>query len=372
MQRVALMYFIWVATESSFWLGVFAALDMLPVILIGPYAGVLADRLDKRKMLLLCQFGSLAITLGYLVSHLTAVFDLPLLLGLTLVQGCLVGISQPARMAFVQSMVEQDDVGTAVALGSVTINITRLVGPAIGGWMLAIGQTGLIFFCNFLMTLVFVSVLASIPARHTPKPRKLGTYAMLKEGLVYTFTDPGMRTVVLLMVVTGTTIRAMPELFPAFAARLFGSDPQSLSLLLSCLACGSIVAGIYLSVAHSERHLLRQIFVSGCVGALSVLSLAADIPAWAAVVACFIIGVALSIGLISTQTYVQLSSPPELRGRTLSVQGLVSRASPAVGALILGAAIDVWGFTWPVTAAAVLAGGASVLAFTQHRNGAGA
>src|SRR6266568_3227127 len=136
MQRIACSWLVWDWTHSAFWLGILSAADLLPVVAIGPFAGVAADRWDRVRQNMLAQLASAllaVLTAALLATHHLGLIGLVLLIT---AQGTLTAVVQPARLAMVQQMVPRDDLGAAVALNSVIVNLTRLLGPAVAGVMI--------------------------------------------------------------------------------------------------------------------------------------------------------------------------------------------------------------------------------------------
>lgn len=355
MQRLACLYLIWELTESGFWLGVFALVDMLPVVVLGLFAGAASDRWHPLLMTRFCQYAIFGVAIGYGVCAALGVLTLPVLMSLAAIQGCTVAVAQPARMALVQSLVTRDDVGTAVALSSVNMNIARLTGPAIAGVMLVTVHVSWIFFLNALLTLVFIGslTLAKIDTT-TARKAKGGMIELVLGGLRYAIHDRGIRGFLLLLFVSGFTVRSISELYPAFAARNFDETAAGLAALASATAIGAVCGGLSLGIGSGTKNLGRQISLSWIASGFGSIILAFSPYPQSDIFAVMVLGFFVTRAVISTQTFIQLSAPDELRGRVLSVHGLVSRGSPALGAILAGAAIDLFGIPLPTLALSVI------------------
>lgn len=340
MQRIACAWLVWDWTHSAFWLGILSAGDLLPVVAIGPFAGVAADRWDRLRQNMLAQIASavLAVALALLLG-----LDRLGLVGLVLLvsaQGTLSAIIQPARLAMIQPMVAREDLGTAVALNSVMVNLTRLLGPAAAGIMILHADIVWVYAANAAVTLLFVLILARLRIAPQERPQRSGTFlGEMKEGFAHILRSRALRLILLVMLCGGSMVRAMVELMPALAAATFADNATGLAVLTGAVALGAVSSGLTMGSGPPAR-LLHGVLLWWSLGALAGIALAlAQSPA-AAAIAAVAIGAAITRGLVSTQTFVQLTTPSALRGRVLSVHGLIARGSPAVGALAIGYAAD--------------------------------
>jgi MFS family permease len=352
MQRVALLWLVWDMTGSGFWLGTLATADMLPVLVIGPLAGVAADRWDRLKQTRLSQvvLTLVAALMGMLL--MAGLLTLPVLLVLVTANGCLVALNQPARMALVQSLVRREDVGAAVAFNSVNVNLARLMGPAIAGAMIVFFDVEWVFLVNAALTLIFVLILGLIHA--SPMPRREQKSSVLKEilgGLAFAFKDRGIRLLLGLLFLGGAGVRSVQDLFPAFAERNFASTATGLAVLTSGMAVGAVTAGLTFGADAALDRVARRVVVSWGLAAMGLAGLAISANTIVDLALAMITGFFVATSVIGTQTFVQLRTPDAMRGRTLSVHGLISRASPALGTLACGWAFDHMGLLVPVLVA---------------------
>lgn len=354
-QRVAAGWLVWEWTGSGFWLGVLAAADLGPVVLIGPFAGVVADRWPRAKVSRLIQtvLAGLSALLALLV--FSDATTLGLLIGLTALSGALSALAQPARLALVQELVTRAHVGPAVAINSVISNLARLTGPAVAATMIVHVHVAWAFLGNAAVTALFAFVLSRLrllpSLRRRPDGRVL---AQIAEGLRFLLTDSALRLVLLTMLLGGALVRSLGELLPAFAARSFTDVATGLALLASSLAAGAVLAGVTIGRQGSEGDLMRRAVFAWTVAAVFGFGFGlatAPAPAMFCVAGA---GLWMARGLILAQTFVQLRAPDELRGRALSVHGLIARSSPAFGALLIGAAMDLVGAITAVSAATLL------------------
>lgn len=354
MQRIASGWLIWEWTGSAFWVGMLAAGDLLPVLLIGPFAGVAADRWDRLKQNRYAQMISAGLALVTAALLMVDQLGLYSLLLLITAQGVLVAVVQPARMAMVQQMVPRSDIASAVALASVNVNLARLIGPAIAGAMILRFDIHWVFIANAGVTAAFVVILGRL--RLTPQtamPIGASFWRQMADGFRYVAQVAPMRLILIFMLLGGALVRAILELVPALAARTFANSALGLAVLTSASAAGAVIAGLTIRGATS-RHLFLGVMLWWGLGAGVSMVLASTGNSVIAAAAAAFLGFAITRCLVSTQTFVQLSAPDQLRGRALSVHGLIARGSPALGAITIGYLADRFGLAAGVTAASIV------------------
>ncbi len=350
MQRTACGWLVWDWTHSALWLGILSAADLLPGVIVGPFAGVAADRWDRLRQNLQAQVASAllaALTAILLATHHLGLFGMLLLIA---AQGTLTAAIQPARMAMVQQMVAREDMHTAVALNSVIVNLTRMIGPAVAGAMILRAGTVWIFAVNAVVTFAFVLILARLRVTpHTRPPQRRGFLGDMADGFRHILRDRALWLILLVMLCGGAIVRAMMELVPAIAAATFRQNATGLALLTSAAAFGAVASGLAMGRVRAANMLYTVLLWWG-LGAMAAIGLAQARGQVAAVAAAIVLGAAITRGLVSTQTFVQLTTPDPLRGRVLGVHGIIARGSPALGALVIGLAADRVGLAHAVEA----------------------
>jgi len=354
MQRIACSWLVWEWTGSAFWVGVMAAADLLPVVVIGPFAGVAADRWDRLRQNMVAQILSALLAVGLAILVAFDALTLPILLLFVALQGVTSAAVQPARLAMVQQMVAREDMGVAVALNSVNVNLARLTGPALAGAMIAHSDTVWIFILNAAVTFIFVLIIRGI--RLAPRdsiPVDVSFLRLMREGFAYVVRTPAIRLMMFTLLMGGVVARSVLELVPVVAASTFRDTSTGLAVLTGAAAVGAVTAALTVSNGASRR-LIESVLLWWATASLASILLVYAPQAAVAVTAAVVIGAATTRALIGTQTYVQLATSDELRGRTLSIHGLIARASPAVGALIVGYAADQIGLSSAVTVASSL------------------
>jgi MFS family permease len=245
----------------------------------------------------------------------------------------------------IQQMVPREDVHTAVALNSVNVNLTRLLGPAVAGAMILSMDIAWIFAVNAVVTFIFVLILARLRLAPYLRPLRTRTFfGEMAEGFTYILRARPLLLILLAMLCGGAMVRAMIELIPAIAAGNFSHNAVGLAVLTGATAFGAVVSGLTTGRITAGL-LLRNVLLWWALGALAACVLTRSWGAVATTIAAVVVGFAVTRGLVSTQTFVQLTTPEALRGRVLSMHGLIARGSPALGALIIGFAADRVGLT---------------------------
>lgn len=340
MQRIACSWLVWDWTHSAFWVGVVAASDLLPVLVVFPFSGVAADRWNRLRMMQASQALTALNTVVMAVLLATDNLGLVALVVLIAVQGTLTAAVQPARFSMVQQLVPREDLGTAVGLNSVNANLARLIGPALAGAVILHWQVIWVFVLNAAATMLFVVVLLGLrlAPQRPPAPRR-AFHTEVLEGIWHVWRTPAMRFILMAMFCGGTLVRSVVELIPAIAAKSFGEDVTGLAVLTGSAAVGAIMSGLTVGRRSAASLLYGVLFWWG-LGGVAAIALTQAQGGLLAMISAAVLGGSITRGMVATQTFIQLTSPDALKGRTLSVHGLVARGSPALGALAIGYAAD--------------------------------
>ncbi len=336
MQSVAQSWLVLQLTGSGTDLGLAVALQTLPVLLLGPYGGVVADRLDKRKLMIGLQsmMGLLALILGLLtITHevrIWQVFVLAFLLGLN---NC---FENPARQSFVLEMVGPKDLRNAVSLNSVLVNAARAIGPAFAGVIIAAGGLGICFLLNAAS---FVAVVTSLVRLDTsllnpskPAPRARG---QLREGLSYVRRTPTLAVTLLMMALIGCLAYEFQVVLPIVAKSTFHGNAQAYGFMTAAMGIGAVLGGLY--VAARGRTGVPAMVRSAVVFGVALLAAALAPYLWTELVALAAVGAA-SIGVMAKgNSTLQLSADPSMRGRVMALWAVAFMGSTPIGGPIAGA-----------------------------------
>ncbi|AMN40299.1 MFS transporter [Rhodoplanes sp. Z2-YC6860] len=356
MQRISIGWLTWELTHSGFWLGIMAFADFVPVLLIGPIAGAVADRRDRLRLIKRNQVLSLLQATTLCVITATGHMNIGVLVLLTALQGMLVAYNQPARLALVPSLVAETDLASAVAINSVIFNLARFVGPMLAGLIMVTAGIAASFAANALSYIVFLAALTRVHVEfdRAKSDRRKSLQADLREGIRYTTAHPAIASVLVLLIAIGIGGRPLNELLPGFAAQVFHSGAGGLSILASATGAGAIVGGLWLGHRVHGTVLASVALRCSLGGALAAIAVCFSETMWFAVPAVAAFGFCVSSAGIAIQTIVQLSSDKDMRGRVMGLYGVIFRGAPAIGALAAGTASSFFGLRWPIAAGAAI------------------
>ena len=363
-QSVTTAWLAYRITGSGFWLGVVTFAGQIPVSIISPFGGVLADNHDRRRMVTITQALSMVQALSLAVLFFAGCLTLPLIIVLEIFLGVVKGIDVPVRQAFVLDMVEsREDLHNAIALNSTLFNGARLVGPVIAGIMIARVGEGWCFFINGLS---FSTVLASLFAMRIPlfvRGEKPDVLAELEEGVRYVVHNPPVR--VLLLAVTFFCFLPVIVLYPVYTREILSGDSHTYGLLVSATGLGALLGALFLAGRRSFHGLGTLVLwatFSFSAGAI-VLSFARILPLSMGLCVC--IGFGMMILNAGSNTILQTISDPDKRGRVVSLWIMFSMGAAPVGSLAGGWISHAIGIsaTYLITGVAGLAG---ALAFSFY------
>ena len=335
MQAVAQAWLVLQLTGSGSMLGITTGLQFLPILVGGPWAGVLADRVDKRRLLMVTQTiaGVLAILLGALTA--AGVIQLWMVMVLAFAFGCVVAIDNPTRQSFVLEMVGADNLPNAVTLNSVVINAARGLGPAIGGVLIAGVGIAACFFLNGVSYLAVIGALVAMrPSELHLSKRAARGPRQLREGLAYVWRTPHLRIPLVVMAIIGTLTYNFHVTLPLLAKYTFDGGALAYGILSAVMGVGAVIGGLA-SARRSDASvaaLLRSAWIFG--GTMLLTAVAPTLPL--AVASLLFVGAA-SIRFIATaNAALQLGSAPEMRGRVMALWGVAFLGTTPLGGPVAG------------------------------------
>jgi len=357
-QRVAIGWLTWELTHSPTWLGINAICEAGPSILIGIFAGAVIDRVDQLRMLRITQSYSLFYSAAFALLTLTHVIDIWMLTALVLLRGVVIAFYRPTRMTVIYGLVGREFLPSALALNSMIFNTSRFLGPAIGGTIIATAGTGWSFVLSFcLFTFLTFALRAITKAGITMPPvatRQRSVWHETIEGLRYIAGHAGIRMQLFLLIVTAIVARPVTDLLPGFAADVFGRGSSGLAWLLSFHGAGAMIGALWMTSRGSLKGLTRITLASTMLMAVALLLFIATDWFWLALPFVSLVGFAFIVQNISNQTLIQSAIDPTLRGRVMSVYGIISQGVPSLGTLAMGTAAAYVGLRLPIAIGAVL------------------
>jgi MFS family permease len=370
MQRIAVAWLAWELTHSAFWVGVVAFCDLAPAVIISPIAGAVADRVDRVR---LTQVSQAAIGLqAAAVAGLTAsgVMTIGILLVLEVLGGAAASFAQPARQTLMPGIVPRADLPAAVACNSLTFAVARFIGPALAGPVIAAWGVVPAIACNAVAYIVacFTLVLLIIaPAERRGHAKTASLWGEVVQGISYAARHPGIGPLLLYAALGALLLRGVQEILPPYVERLFGRGAESLAVLTACFGVGALIAGLWVARRAELPGTTRQaVWAALAQGGATALFVATG---WfpLGMLSAALIGAFASMHGISVQTLLQSASDQEFLGRMLSLWGLITRACPALGALLLGAAGEAFGLRVPTVVAIALFLGVFAWGLTRLR-----
>ena len=364
--RVALGWFTWELTGSEFWVGFVAFTQFAPAVLFGPLFGVLADRVDRRKASIVINSLSALnmVLLGVLVWF--GLVDIYVLTTQSLVQGALDGAHTPVRMTLVPNLVEKAQLQSAIASASISFNVSRFVGPAIAGFIIATAGVSTAFAINGISYLAIIAAVAVVELRPTaPRSKQPGDlWAELLDGVRYVMAHKTIRGLLITVAIASVFGRGALEMMPAFADAIYDRGAAGLATLTAAIGIGAIMSGLVL--ARNTTWLNSNVVrLSVVVAGVLIAIFGANNEFWVAVPLVVAMGVILSLCGVGSQILIQTLVEEEVRGRVSSLWGMIAFGGTAFGSLIVGSASATFGLQVTVVTSGILC--CAVASFTQVR-----
>ncbi len=335
MQSVAQSWLVFTITHSSTAIGGVLALQTLPVLILGPYAGVIADRVDKRRLMVVLQsfMGVQALVLGVLaVTHLVRFWEVCIL---AVVLGLNNTFENPARQSFVLKMVGAEEVRNAVSLNSTMVNAARAVGPAVAGLLIATVGVGICFLVNAVSFVAVVYSLVSMDTGALRPSKPAGrTKGQLREGFRYVAKEPKLGVPLLMMAIVGTLAYEFQVTLPVVAKQTFHGGAATYGFLTASMGVGAVIGGLV--TATRGRTGLRTLTMAGALFGVAILVASVSPVLGLEFAALGAVGWASVTFLATGNSTLQLSSAPSMRGRVMSLWAVAFLGSTPVGGPLIG------------------------------------
>ena len=356
MQSIAQSFLVLDLTHSGTQLGLTSAARFLPMFLFGPVGGVIADRMDRKRVLYLTQSLSGLLAAVFAVTVATHSIRLWIVYLLAIALGFVNVFDNPARQSFISEMVTAEDLPNAVTLNSVAMNMARVFGAALGGVIAAAIGLALCFACNALS---FAAVLVSLAAMRTselfPAERVTRQKRQVRQGLRYVRSTPELLIPLVMIAVIGTLAWEFQVSLPLMASKVFHGGAAAYGVMASVMGGGAVVGGL-ISAARS-RPRTRALCLAAVGWGIAILA-AAVAPSMALELAALVFVGYGSITFNSlAKTTLQLAAKPEMRGRVMALWGLAWLGSTPIGGPIVGWVGQAIGARW-----ALVIGGVAALA----------
>jgi MFS family permease len=343
-------------TGNGFDVGLLTACQFAPVLFIGAWAGLVADRSDKRRLLMIVQ--TIAMAQSFVLAFLAFMSHPPVaaFYVVALIGGFTIAFDNPARRAFVVEMVPEDNVQNAVSLNSALMTSARVIGPALAGLLIHVAGYG---WCFTIDAFSYLAVLAGLWMMRTselrPSPVAERAKGQVREGLRYARRVRELRVPLIMMAVIGTLAFNFQVVMPLFVVRTFHGNEATFTVLFSVLSIGSLAGA--LATARRRTISVRHVVLTAAAFGIAMCLFAAS-PSLAASFPLGLLVGASSIAFMTSSTaIVQVEAAPEMRGRVLALQAIVFLGSTPIGGPLLGEVCDAFG-----PRAGILIGGLAALA----------
>jgi len=337
MQWVTQVWLIFKLTDSAFMIGVLSFAANTPIFLLAPLGGAIADRIPRRRILLVTQSIAMFLALGLALLTLNGDLQAWHLLVLAVMFGINNAFDIPTHQAFLGDLVAKADLMNAIALNSFLINVTRIIGPAIAGLLLSEIGAGWSFLINslsFIPAIVAILFMKSLPSNHVPRTQS--SFRDIAEGLGYMRDHPLVRYVLLLIGLLGLVGMSYTVLLPVQAVQVLGSGPKVFGSLVGASGVGALLAAISFAGYRNVSRLGQWVFGASLVFGLALILLAIPLSFWFSFVLVFVLGFSQVAQLDASNKLLQVTVPGDMRGRIMSLYILVMMGLTPSGALLAG------------------------------------
>jgi MFS family permease len=356
MTRVATSWLVYRVTRSPFLLGFTSFAGQIPIFFLTPIAGVLVDRWNRHRTLVITQILSMLQSFALAALALGGKITIWEVIALVLFQGCINAFDMPARQAFVVEMIERrEDLGNAIALNSSMVNGARLAGPAIAGVLIgAVGEG----WCFLLDGISYLAVIASLLAMRlrpvAPRDPRRRITAEIREGWRYVSESAPIRTVLLYLAVVSLVGMPYTVLMPIFAGPIFHGGAHTLGFLMAAAGLGALAGAITLAMRRSVLGLGRVIVWSGSVFGAALIGFGLSRHMWVSMAMVAAAGFGMMRHMAASNTILQTIVAEDKRGRVMAYYSLAFQGIAPFGSLAAGAIAARVGAPWTVAGGGVL------------------
>lgn len=355
MHRVGVGWLAWELTGSTAWLGIIAAADLVPILLLSPLAGAVTDRMSSLTMVRITQWLQFAQAALLVVFMAAGLMTIEILLILTLVLGVVHAYSSAGRHALVPLTVPRELVPTAVSLDSAFFQASRFVGPAIAALVIPLWGVLGTFVAHAIGTFLFAVLmhLMTHPDRGASHRRSRNLLRDVGEATAYVRTHAGIWPLMIMLTAASILVRPLQDMLPGFADAVYGAGASGLAWLTSAMGVGAMVSATWVAIHGRTSGLTNMCFMGAAVSGLSLVGLVATGSLWVGLGFAALSGYALNTLSTSVQALIQSSVDDRLRGRVMSLYTLIFRGLPAIGALGFGVLAELIGLRWTFALAGV-------------------
>jgi len=361
MHMTAQGWLVYKLTGSPLYLGMVSAASALPILLFSLLGGAVADRVQKRKIIIITQVMSIfpALIIGILVA--TDSITISLLVALVFMIGTINAFDIPARQSFLMSLTSRDSLMNAVALNSAAFNGSRIIGPVLAGFIISTLGIAACFFINAVSYLAAVAALTRVKARGEPERTDRSMLKDIAEGM--SFLRANKRLMRIVLMVSTFSLFGLPFIsqLPIFAAEILGTGASGLGILMGASGFGAFTMAMFLAFKGDIKRKGRFMNIASALFPLGLLAFTYSSDFALSAVLMFLVGLAVVAFLTTANSSVQLSAPDGLRGRVMSVYTLLFLGMNPIGHSLLGLLADSMGSAQAVRITSVICLGVSLL-----------
>ncbi|MEL0107596.1 MAG: MFS transporter [Rhodospirillaceae bacterium] len=349
-QRIAIGWLTWELTKSGTWLGAMAAVDYLPTAIFAPLAGAMADKYGHLKLIKLVQWLSVGQAVGLFILMSMGLITVEVLLLFAFFLGMFTALGMPARLTIIPELAKDEHLPAAITFNTLTFHIGRFFGAGLGTFLISSGGPALAFATNAICFLIYLIALMmlriEIPVSLGKDEPKLIT--KLKGGFQYAGRHPGIGPLMILICFFALWGRPVVDLFPAFADVVYKAGVEGLGVMIASAGVGAMIGGLWIAGRKEAQGVTMLLFGAITLGCAMILVFITMSWLWIAVFLIAVFGATETAVGVCSQTLLLKSTSIEMRGRIMSLYVSVFRATPAIGALSMGALSEVIGLRWAV------------------------
>lgn len=339
MTRIATSWLVYRLTGSALLLGVVGFAGQIPSFILAPFAGVVVDRWNRHRLLVITQVLALLQSLALALLTLAGVINIWHIIGLSILQGLINAFDMPARQAFVVEMVEKrEDLANAIALNSSMVNAARLLGPSIGGVIIAAVGEG---WCFMLDAISYLAVIASLLAmKITPRQGRradnVNMIQQLREGWIYASRFAPIRNVLLLLALVSLVGMPYTVLMPVFANEVLRGGPNTLGLLMAASGVGALAGAMFLAARKSVLGLGKYIPLMAATFGAGLMAFSFSRRLWLSLLLMVVTGLGFMVQMAASNTVLQTIVDEDKRGRVMSYYTMAFMGTAPFGSLLAG------------------------------------
>jgi MFS family permease len=347
-------------TQSPVWLGALGSAYMLPIFLLGPFGGAVADRFGYRRIAMI--MGGTGACLAFITGMLAYVGSMNpvLLLVLTIFQGLLFAFEFPARQALFPQLMKREDMSAAVAVNSTTFHSSSFTGPLIGGLLLQTNIEGIGFVANSFCMFWMMGAIFLIPSPKNigdrlAEKKASGILNDLKDGLRYTHNHVDIRLLIILTLTASLLLRHYLDFLPGFSGEIFNRGKEGLATLTAAAGVGAMIFSTYLAIRGRTKGMTNFLFIGQFVAATALIIFSSTNNFMVALVALVFVGGLLNSAAVCIQSLIQHTVEDGYRARVISINVSLAVGAPAISAPLVGWIAEFYGLQLSLAGSAMLA-----------------